>query len=111
MILMQKNRTLSHEGKAAQGPSIASESTRDLFNPPDDIYELSANAPKWDMATRAQTLMLQQEDPTLLKASLRHWVLTAVGQASRVSSGIISTRRLSHIIFGFHAFCFCFFSS
>ena len=55
------------------------------------------------MAIRERTLALQREDPTLLKASLRRWILAAAEQASRVSSRGISTRRLSRIVFGFRA--------
>ena len=77
-----------------------SETIPGLFDPPADLYELSGMGKGWDAGMRIQTLQLKKDNPDLLIASLRHWVLTAMHEATKRDLKGISTRRLSRIVFG-----------
>ena len=72
----------------------------DLFNPPKNLYEISAGIIRWNWIERDKVLRLKEESPALLKASLRHWILEAMKQSPTQDSASLSTRRLGHIIYG-----------
>ena len=72
----------SQSTRTVAGRGHRSDNLPGLFEPPENIYELSGRAIKWDETAREQTLHLQRTNPVLLKASLRHWILAAMAQAS-----------------------------
>ena len=72
----------------------------ELFDPPKNLYEISAGLIRWNWTEREKVLKLKNDSPALLKASLRHWILAAMAQSPTQDPSSMSTRRLSHIIYG-----------
>ena len=72
----------------------------ELFEPPQNLYEISAGLIRWSWTEREKALRLKNDSPELLKASLRHWILTAMSQSPTKDPESLSTRRLGHIIYG-----------
>ena len=76
------------QGQSSPGPSLYKNMTdknkfddaTDLFNPPDNLYEISEGIIKWNWTAREKTLRLKNDHPELLKASLKHWILAAMSQ-------------------------------
>ena len=70
----------------------------DLFNPPENLYELSATFRHFDPRVRAQTEYLLRSDPITLQTSLRKWSHAIIEKAPDPNS--ISTRRINHMLYG-----------
>ena len=68
-----------------------------LFDPPDDLYQLTDRFQQPSPAVRAQCMYFLNNDRPTLEASLRAWVNALYRQAPEPDK--LSTRRLNHLIY------------
>ena len=87
-------------GRRAEQQHVAIPGLNDLFGPPSNMYQESEHSTQWDWAAREIMLALRKINPTLLQASLRHWVMATIDQVPHTAATRISTKRLGHIIYG-----------
>ena len=69
----------------------------DLFHPPNDLYKRIAKFGPRSDEIRKQSKELMKDDPELLKASLRTWILAAMKQ--NPGPGRLPTSKLNNLIY------------
>ena len=70
---------------------------KELFNPPEDVYEKTDKYKLCDSDVRNYTAYLLQHNKDMLRQSLRLWILAGMKGAPQMRP--LSTKRLNHIIY------------